>query len=122
MASPRRAHPRSLQNLRPPFPKGQSGNPGGRPKKLPITEAYRQALTGVLPEADRRRFGLPKGATYADLVAVSMVTQARKGSVRAAQELGDRTEGKPAQRLEVSGPEGRAITFRVIYDEDEATA
>jgi hypothetical protein len=35
-------NPRSLKNLR-SWKKGQSGNPGGRPKKKPVLEALEQA-------------------------------------------------------------------------------
>ena len=36
---------RSLKNLRAPWKKGESGNPGGRPKQKPVMEALQDALT-----------------------------------------------------------------------------
>lgn len=69
---------RSLLNLRPPWPKGISPNPGGRPKRKPITEAYEELLTPV--EARK--------------VAKAMLSQAKRGNVKAAVEVTDRVEGK----------------------------
>jgi hypothetical protein len=42
-----------LENLK-PWPKGVSGNPGGRPKKKPLTEAYQAAINDPLPGHLRR--------------------------------------------------------------------
>ena len=73
--------------------KGQSGNPGGRPKSRHITEALRKALE----EGD------------ADQLARVLLSLARKGkkqSIRLAaiREITDRTEGKATQqhRIETS--------------------
>jgi hypothetical protein len=39
-----------VENLT-PFKPGQTGNPGGRPKKTRLTDAYRALLEDALPEA-----------------------------------------------------------------------
>src|SRR5271157_809947 len=93
--TPKKApHPNCLKNLCPPWQPGESGNPGGRPKKKPISEAYERL---VLEEAAKVA-GLPrwarakslKGLTYADLVAHAMLREAIKGKVPAASEVADR--------------------------------
>src|SRR6516225_2942455 len=68
----------SLANLRAPWKPGESGNPGGRPKTKPITDAYLRMLD-------------PKTA---DRIAAAMLTSAENGSVKAAVELREATEGK----------------------------
>lgn len=66
-------HPQNLK----PFPKGVSGNPGGRPKK--ITNALDRALT--------------KSETQA--IARAVIRTAKKGSVRAFEAIRDTIEGRP---------------------------
>jgi hypothetical protein len=79
--------------------KGQSGNPAGRPpipedEKLPITAALRRAIN--------------EGKISADDLANSALALAKKNP-RWFAEICDRIEGKPRQRVEVSGVEGNAI-------------
>ncbi len=88
------AEQRRLANLK-PFVKGQSGNPSGRPKKKPITEAYERLLTEVVP-------GDPKQRTYAEIIALSMMRSAMKGKIQAAIEVTDRTEGRPSQAVDMN--------------------
>jgi hypothetical protein len=82
----RKINPSSLRNLR-PWKKGQSGNPGGRPKEL-ISDASREWLT---------RINQKTGKTNAELVAEAQGKKALKGNTPAYNALADRTEGKPAQ-------------------------
>lgn len=76
------------------FPKGVSGNPGGRPKFKILSEAYKVVL-----EHDNAKPFKPQ--TNAEAIAEKMAAEARKGKVNAASELADRTEGKPRQAYEV---------------------
>lgn len=95
------------ENLRPPWKKGESGNPGGRPKKTLLTDAYRAVLEKPYP-------GDKEGRTYAEVIAERVAKEAaKKGSVHAASEIADRTEGRPPQALEVGGPGGGAIDVNV---------
>jgi len=84
------------ENLRPPWKPGQSGNPGGRPKKLPITDAIREALARDMGD----------GRTMADVVVDVLIEAAKKGDMAAIRELADRAEGKPVQVNHISGPGG----------------
>ena len=78
---------RSLLNLEPhKFKPGQSGNPGGRPKSRRISAALRELLA----------------AGDADKIASVLIRLAKKGSVTAAREIADRTEGKPRQSHDVT--------------------
>jgi hypothetical protein len=73
---------------------GQSGNPGGRPKKTPLADACRAVLGQPV-------HGDAEGRTYAEAIAQALAQKALSGDIRAAQELADRAEGKPRQSLEI---------------------
>jgi hypothetical protein len=79
-----------LQNLK-PFPKGVSGNPAGRPKKALLSDALRRQLAIAAP-------GMPE-KTQAEIIAAALIAEAISGNVQAIREVGDRTEGKPAQAI-----------------------
>ena len=76
------------------FQPGQSGNPGGRPKWKPFSDAYREL--GKLKPSQLRAYA-PK--TQFEAVAKARLLAASvKGGYRDAQEAADRTEGKvPAE-------------------------
>jgi hypothetical protein len=82
----------NTENLKPWKP-GQSGNPGGRPKKKPITEELERLLAEQAPNGD--------GRTWAALIAEALLRKASTGDVRAIAELTNRIEGKPLQSLTV---------------------
>ena len=69
-----------------PFEKGQSGNPGGRPKTKVLTERLQEALQ----END--------GAAARWIIA-RLVLQSAGGAVDATKLIFDRTEGKVAQTI-----------------------
>jgi hypothetical protein len=90
------------------FQPGQSGNPGGRPKRTPITDAMRAYL--MLPyDGKEKKY---KGLNNADVLAIRQFELAiEDGDMGAAKEIADRVEGKVPQRQEFGGPEGGAIPF-----------
>jgi hypothetical protein len=80
-----------MENLKPWKP-GQSGNPGGRPR--------RNAITGALSEqlASHTNGG---SETVADAIAAALIKGALRGDVRAIREIADRTEGRPRQQFNI---------------------
>lgn len=81
------------------FEKGQSGNPGGRPKEKP----WRDALTIAIKDGDGLRLRR---------IADAVVTLAETGDMQAIKEIGDRLDGKPAQQTIVTGDEdGGAVNI-----------
>jgi hypothetical protein len=75
------------------FQKGQSGNPGGRPRKTKLTDATRTWLAQVDPKS---------GLTNAMRVTIAVGKKALRGSHEAFKALADRAEGRPAQSIELS--------------------
>lgn len=79
------------------FKPGESGNPLGRPKCKTLSEAIREELA--------KECELEDGKTWAEVVANRLVRVAAgwsvENSTNAAREIGDRTEGKPKQPIEL---------------------
>ena len=71
------------------FPKGKSGNPNGRPKKLPEID---KLLADVLGEEK-------DGLTAADAILRKLRAMAAQGNIRAAEILLDRAYGKAKQNV-----------------------
>ncbi len=86
---------------RKPFVKGKSGNPKGRPKKIPQLD---ELLAELLCTKQ-------KGKTAAEALLLSVFNQAIKGNVQAANIILDRAYGKAKQTLEISNPDGEEFRF-----------
>ncbi len=108
-------YPESRKRGLKPFQPGQSGNPGGRPKKTPLADAYRGLLGRVVP-GDRN------GRSYAEAIAGKVVAKALAGDIRAVQELADRVEGKPRRSVEIENTELREAFDRMTREELKAYA
>ena len=101
------------ENLQPAWKPGQSGNPSGRPKRRPISDAYAEYLQRPAPEKLRQELDLSEGATYADAIAAKLINAACEGRVAEVRELREATEGKAGERpKEIPGP----TEIHVIYD------
>lgn len=97
------------------FKKGQSGNPGGRPKVAVFAQAARAVLGKLVP-------GDPEGRTYAEAIAQVLADKALSGDIRAARELVERAEGKAKESVEIqNGSLGDAFD-RMSREELEAYA
>jgi len=76
--------------------KGQaSPNPGGRPSRTLLTDAYRRLLETPYPGDER-------GRTYVERIAEVVCFEAGGGDLAAVREIADRTEGRPRQNVEMN--------------------
>ena len=92
------------------WPKGVSGNPGGRPKVAALSQACREKLSEPVP----------KDRTYAQAIADTLASRALKGDVRAFEALADRAEGRARQVIEIEHRELR-VAFRRMTREEMLT-
>lgn len=82
----------TVGNLK-PFKPGQSGNPNGRPRKLPQID---KLIAEILGEDE-------SGSSEAQLILSALVKRAKKGDTRAAEIILERAYGKAKQPIEHSG-------------------
>lgn len=133
---------RRLANLRPPFKKGQSGNPKGRPpSRVPeqlvkimgkvqakkfyklsaveITEWEAALLTmnanqlKLLAQWDEAN-AYPKG------LAISILTDMKNGNTKTLDKLRERVIGRPTQRMEITGKDGADFMPARVLTKKEA--
>lgn len=88
------------------FKKGQTGNPKGRPPKLPKLD---ELLASVMSEERN-------GLTAAEAVLRALIVKATKGDVRAAELLLDRTFGKQRQNVDITSA-GQPITPPIVWSD-----
>jgi hypothetical protein len=93
-----------VQNLKPWKP-GQSGNPGGRPKRRLIDEALEELL-------------LSNDSELALAIAKKLLARAKTGEIKAIQLVAERVQGRPKRHLELSGPDGGPLDIRNMTDEE----
>ncbi len=98
---------------------GESGNPGGRPRRRPISERYAECAEIALPEKERIKRGLARGATYGDALVFDQFNAALNGRTEAAREIREAIEGKAAQRMETRESEKGPVSIRVTYEDHE---
>ena len=87
-----------------PFPKGVSGNPGGRPRN---EDSLAAQLREVLAEVDEE-----SGKTNARLLAEKYVALGLAGNVMAITAIADRMDGKPAQSVTLKGDSDAPLHVR----------
>ena len=85
------------------FPKGKSGNPGGRPKVL-----------GEVQELARRY----APAAIVELARLALKARNETARIAAIRELLDRGYGRTRQSVEVSAPDGNPV--QILFEEIDA--
>ena len=90
--------------------KGQSGNPNGRPKKSTSWSEIANDLLdsneimivySTSKETKDLHLKVDKNKTIRHAIVSALINEAMSGNIQAIKELYDRTEGKPAQKLEI---------------------
>jgi len=91
------------------FKKGETGNPNGRPKKLPELDKLLADVLGK--ETD--------GLTQAEIILNKLMQLAKNGDIRASEILLDRAYGKSKQLVQTQDITEMRITRRVLNKGDK---
>lgn len=89
----------------------QEGNTNAT-KGMEWRDAIRRALAKVGRTVEGDEAAYRKGL---DKVADKFIAAAEDGESWAMKELGDRTDGKAMQSVELSGPDGEPVTAHINY-------
>lgn len=97
------------------WPKGKSGNPGGRPKVEPITEALVRLMLKKVPKAKLREMHARYGLVHADLIARRVFAEIMQGDGDRMLRAFDKVQ-KIVDHVEQKGPaitvgEGGVVTL-----------
>ena len=91
------------------FKKGQSGNPNGRPRKLPELD---KLLADVLGEEK-------DGVSAGEAILKALRAKATKGDVRAAEVLLDRAYGKARQTIDSNMNLSQPLVITLTESKDD---
>lgn len=94
------------------FPKGKSGNPGGRPKK-----ARELAATIEKALSDRSSNPAIRNAAVERVLDILAQTEDEKTAILAARFLFEYWIGRPRQQVEVTGENGGAVQIKAAAAE-----
>lgn len=88
----------------PPFQKGQSGNPNGRPKKgATLTDALERHLASKLSMLGTNKKQEARDALAEQVVAIALAAPSPADRMTAIKFIYDRIDGKMPNRTEVTG-------------------
>jgi len=94
--------------------KGQSGNPGGRPKiGVSVTKLVAEALEHKITA--RGIDGKEKKAKVVEFLAEIIVARALKGDIPMIKAIWDRIDGLPVQKIGFNGTEGEiTVKYKAV--------
>jgi len=95
--------------IEPRWKKGETGNPNGRPKKLPALDLIMANVLGA--EKD--------GISAGEAIIMKLREQALKGDIKAAQILLDRGWGKPKQNIDITTQGEKVTVPTIIFTKDK---
>jgi hypothetical protein len=110
----RGGNPEKIKAFR--WPKGVSGNPGGRPRKKPITECYAafaDLRVSELPTRIRKKFEDCDELSLAAAGALGLFVAMHSGSHSAGKELREGVEGKLSEKIDLTVDVNRDVVERL---------
>ena len=89
-----------IDNLKPAWEKGESGNPNGRPKGSKNRSTIARHWLSIDQELKNPLTGLSETMSQEDLMTLALIKKARDGDVTAYKALMDSGYGAPVQQVE----------------------
>ena len=91
-------------------------DPASEVSRMPISQRYLCFVERPLPERERKKLGLWKGATWGDALVFQQYYSALQGRSEAAREIREAIEGKSDKGIFRSVD--RQVEIRVVYDDE----
>ena len=102
-----------VENLK-PYKPGESGNPAGRPPGLGIVDIFNRLLARKIKFKDPLSDNLEVEMTVKERLAFAMMAKALKGGEKAMEIILDRTDGKVALPMKLSGTVGGSAPIQRV--------
>lgn len=96
------------------FKPGESGNPAGRPPGRGFVDIFNALLERKIKFKDPLNDNVETTITVKERLAIAMMVKALKGSEKAFELIGDRTDGKVALPMKLSGSVGGAAPIQRV--------
>lgn len=95
---------KSLENLRPSWSKGESGNPTGRPKGALGRSTIARRWLELETKERNNLTGEDESLTQEDLITLAQIKKAKTGDTNAYKELLNSAYGQAIQPIEIDTP------------------
>jgi hypothetical protein len=92
-------------------------DPAAELSRMPISQRYLRFVERPLPERERKKLGLWKGATWGDALVFQQYNSALQGRSEAAREIREAIEGKSDEGIFSSAD--RQVEIRVVWDDEK---
>lgn len=104
---------KSIENLKPAWKKGESGNPNGRPKGSLNRSTIAKKWLEVLSQEELED-GEVKWLSNEEAMTLALIRKARNGDVNAYKALMDSAYGTAKDTVDINSNETKSIDFKQL--------
>ena len=104
---------KSIENLKPAWKKGESGNPNGRPKGSLNRSTIAKKWLEVFSQEELED-GEVKWLSNEEAITLALIRKARNGDVNAYKALMDSAYGTAKDTVDINSTESKSIDFKQL--------
>ena len=106
---------KSIENLKPAWKKGESGNPNGRPKGSLNRSTIAKKWLEVFSQEELED-GEVKWLSNEEAITLALIRKARNGDVNAYKALMDSAYGTAKDTVDINSTESKSIDFNQLIN------
>lgn len=106
---------KSIENLKPAWKKGESGNPNGRPKGSLNRSTIAKKWLEVFSQEELED-GEVKWLSNEEAITLALIRKARNGDVNAYKALMDSAYGTAKDTVDINSSESKSIDFNQLIN------